>query len=112
MVPSNVFSRDVYKPSVAVKEALEPAPNTSTPPADEPEAMQINREQGEATVASECWTLYLEYLLRGDLPLDKDKARRLARRAKKFILLGDEREMYRHSPSGILQWCIPISQGQ
>jgi ribonuclease HI len=63
MVPSNVFSKDVYKPSVAVKEAIEHAPNTSKPPADEPKAMQINREQGKATAASDWRTLYIEYLL-------------------------------------------------
>jgi hypothetical protein len=32
MVPPNVFARDVYKPSVVIKEASEPAPDTSTPP--------------------------------------------------------------------------------
>lgn len=38
-VPPNVFSKDVYKPSVVIKEALEPAPDTIVPPAGEPEAM-------------------------------------------------------------------------
>jgi hypothetical protein len=57
-------------------------------------------------------TPYLEYLLRGELPLDKAEARRLAQRAKPFILLGDEKELYHHSPSGILQRCISIAQGQ
>jgi hypothetical protein len=35
----------------------------------------------------------LQYLLRGELPLDKAEARRLARRAKSFVLLGDEKEL-------------------
>jgi hypothetical protein len=55
---------------------------------------------------------YLEYLLRGELPLDKTEARRLARRAKSFILLGDEKELYHRSPSGILQRCISVAEGQ
>jgi hypothetical protein len=36
----------------------------------------------------------------------------LARRAKSFVLLGDEKELYHRSPSGILQRCISIAEGQ
>jgi transposase InsO family protein len=54
----------------------------------------------------------MEYLLWGELPLDKAEARRLARRAKSFVLLGDEKELYHRSPSGILQRCISVAQGQ
>ena len=43
-------------------------------------------------------TPYLEYLLRGELPLNKAEARRLARRAKSFVLLGDEKELYHAAP--------------
>jgi hypothetical protein len=57
-------------------------------------------------------TPYLQYLHRGDLPLDKAKARRLARRAKSFVLLCDEKELYHRSPSGILQRCISVDEGQ
>jgi hypothetical protein len=46
------------------------------------------------------------------MPLDKAKARRLARRAKSFVLLGDKKELYHRSPSGILQRCISVAQGQ
>jgi ribonuclease HI len=38
-VPPKVFSRDVYKPSMVLKEASEPAPNTDAPPVDDHEAM-------------------------------------------------------------------------
>jgi hypothetical protein len=57
-------------------------------------------------------TPYLQYLLRGELPLDKAEAHQLARRAKSFVLLGDEKELYHRSPSGILQRCISVAQGQ
>jgi hypothetical protein len=57
-------------------------------------------------------TPYLQYLHRGELPLDKAEAQQLARRAKSFVLLGDERELYHRSPSGILQRCISIAEGQ
>jgi transposase InsO family protein len=36
----------------------------------------------------------------------------LARRAKSFVLLGDGKELYHHSPSCILQRCISIAEGQ
>jgi hypothetical protein len=36
----------------------------------------------------------------------------LARRAKSFVLLGDGKELYHRSPSGILQRCISIAEGQ
>jgi hypothetical protein len=46
---------------------------------------------------------YLDHLIRGDLPLDKTEARRIARRAKTFVIFGDNKELYRCSPTGILQ---------
>jgi transposase InsO family protein len=36
----------------------------------------------------------------------------VARRAKSFVLLGNEKELYHRSPSGILQRCISIAEGQ
>jgi hypothetical protein len=46
---------------------------------------------------------YLDYLIQGDLPSDKTEARWIARRAKTFVIMGDSSELYRHSPTGILQ---------
>jgi hypothetical protein len=57
-------------------------------------------------------TPYLQYLHRGELPLDRAEAWRLARRAKSFVLLGDGKELYHRNPSGILQRCISIAEGQ
>jgi hypothetical protein len=57
-------------------------------------------------------TSYLQYLHRGELPLDRAEARRLARRAKSFVLMGDGKELYHRIPSGILQRCISIAEGQ
>jgi hypothetical protein len=36
----------------------------------------------------------------------------LAWRAKSFVLLGDGKELYHHSPLGMLQRCISIAEGQ
>jgi len=53
---------------------------------------------------------YLEWLLEGKLPPDQTEARRIARRAKSFVLL--EGDLYRRSASGILMRCIPREQGK
>jgi ribonuclease HI len=116
-VPLDVFSRDLHQPSVKIDDAPEPEeasaqPAPEAPSAIEEEAFPVEEEQNGVTPDPNWQTPYLEYLLRGELPIDKTKARRLARRAKSFVLLGDEKELYHRSPSGILQRCISISQGQ
>jgi transposase InsO family protein len=114
-VPPNVFSRDIYQPSVKIDDAPEPEETSAqpeVPSAAEGEALRVEGEQGGVTPNLNWQTPYLEYLLRGELPLDKAEARRLARRAKSFVLLGDEKELYHRSPSGILQRCISVAQGR
>jgi hypothetical protein len=114
-VPPNVFSRDIYQPSVKLNDAPEPDETSAqpeVPSAAEDEALRVEGERNGVTPNSNWQTPYLEYLLRGELPLDKVEARRLARRAKSFVLLGDEKELYHRSPSGILHRCISVSKGQ
>jgi hypothetical protein len=109
-VPPDVFSRDIYQPSIKLDDAPEPE-ETSTQPevpsAAEGEALRVEGEQNGVTPNQNWQTPYLEYLLRGELPLDKAEARRLARRAKSFVLLGGEKELYHRSPSGILHDAYP-----
>jgi ribonuclease HI len=107
-VPTNVFSRDMYQPSVKIDDAPEPEETSAA----EGEALRVEGEQNGVTPNLNWQTPYLEYLLRGEQPLGKAEARRLARRAKSFVLLGDEKELYHRSPSGILQRCISVAQGQ
>jgi ribonuclease HI len=114
-VPPNVFSRDIYQPSVNFDDAPEPDETSAqpeVPSAAEGEALRIEGERNGVAPNRDWQTPYLQYLLRGELPLDKAEARRLARRAKSFVLLGDEKELYHRSPSGILQRCISVAQGQ
>ena len=47
-------------------------------------------------------------MIRGVLPSDHAQARRIARKAKSFVLIDDE--LYKRRPSGVLQWCIPIPE--
>ena len=55
-----------------------------------------------------CYPL-LQCLVDGTLPPDQAEARRVARRAKAFVLLNGE--MYKRSPSGILMRCITRQEG-
>jgi transposase InsO family protein len=129
MVPPDVFSRDLHQPSVKTDDTPEPekasaqpeAPSTrpeassarpKVPSAPEAEALRIEEERSRVTPNRNWQTPYLQYLHRGELPLDRAEARRLARRAKSFVLLGDGKELYHRSPSGILQRCISIAEGQ
>jgi hypothetical protein len=121
IVPPNVFSWDLHQPSVKTNDTPEPekasarpeAPSAppEAPSANEGEALRIEEERNEVTPNRNWQTPYLQYLHRGELPLDRAEARRLARRAKSFVLLGDGKELYHRSPSGILQRCISIAEG-
>jgi ribonuclease HI len=110
-VPPDVFSRDIYQPSVKLDDAPEPDETSAqpeVPSAAEGEALRIEGERNGVAPNQNWQTPYLQYLLRGELPLDKAEARR----AKSFVLLGDKKELYHRSPSGILQRCISVTQGQ
>jgi hypothetical protein len=100
------------QPEVPSAEPEVPSAAPEAPSAIKEEALPVEEEQNGVTPDPSWQTPYLKYLLRGELPIDKTKAQRLARRAKSFVLLGDEKELYHHSPSGILQRCISIAEGQ
>jgi ribonuclease HI len=112
-VPPNVFSRDIHQPSIKI-DTPEPEEASAQPEVSlvaKGEALRIEGER-DGVASNQNWqTPYLEYLLRGELPLDKAEARRLAQRAKSFVLLGDEKELYHRSPSSILQRCISVVEG-
>jgi hypothetical protein len=114
-VPPDVFSRDIHQPSVKIDDTPEPeeaSAQPEVPSTAKGEALCIEGERNGVTPNPNWQAPYLQYLHRGELPLDKAKARRLARRAKSFVLLVDEKELYHRSPSGILQQCISIAEGQ
>jgi hypothetical protein len=121
-VPPDVFSRDLHQPSVKTDDTPEPekvsaqpeAPSAQpeAPSAPEGEALRVEEERNGVTPDQNWQTPYLQCLHRGKLPLDRAEARRLAWCAKSFVLLGDEKELYHRSPSGILQRCISIAEGQ
>jgi hypothetical protein len=113
-VPLNVFSWDLHQPSVKTNDTpkLEKAlARPEAPSATEGEALRIEEEQNGVTPNRNWQTSYLQYLHRGELPLDRAEARRLARHAKSFVFLCDGKELYHRSPSSILQRCISIAKG-
>jgi hypothetical protein len=113
-VPPDVFSRDLHQPSVKTDDAPEPekasaqpeAPSAppEAPSATEGEALRVEEERSGVTSNRNWQTPYLQYLHQGELPLDRAEARRLARRAKSFVLLGDGKELYHRSPSSTRGW--------
>jgi hypothetical protein len=114
-VPPDVFSRDLHQPSIKNDNTPEPGEASAQPEAPSAakgEALRIEEERNGVTPNRNWQTPYLQYLYRGELPLDRAEARRLARRAKSFVLLGDEKALYHRSPSGILQRCISIAERQ
>ena len=64
--------------------------------ADEGEAMQID----EVPLSQDWRDQYLDLINRGVLPSDHAEARRVARRAKSFVMI--DIELYKRSPSGVL----------
>jgi hypothetical protein len=134
-VPPDVFSRDLHQPSVKTDDTPEPEKASALPeassawpeapsalpetPSAQPEATSApkdealrDEEERSGVTPNRNWqTPYLQYLHRAELPLDRAKAQRLAQRAKSFVLLGDGKELYHRSPSGILQRCISIAEG-
>jgi ribonuclease HI len=111
-VPSAQSEAPSARPEVPSARPEAPSVQPEAPTAPEGEALRVEEERGGVTPNQNWQTPYLQYLHRGELPLDRAEAWRLARRAKSFVLLGDGKELYHRSPSGILQRCISIAEGQ
>ena len=76
-------------------------PYAAKTPSTEPEVMEVNTEPPQTDQDADWRIPFLDWLDRGELPADRTEARRLARRAKTYVLYNDE--LYRQSPSGVLQ---------
>ncbi|XP_066365012.1 uncharacterized protein [Miscanthus floridulus] len=108
-VPTGVFASDQHKPLVCYKgleraedgpSNLAPRANPPTAPSD-PKVMELEEGLAPKPDPLDDWRMpYLDYLLHNTLPTDKMEARRLARRAKSFILV--EGKLYRRSHTRIL----------
>jgi hypothetical protein len=117
-VPPDVFTKDLHQPSVNVRadegvdgSSLDPPPKAEAPSTGA-EAMQVEGSTPPTNPKPDWRIPYLDHLTQGDLPSDKIEARRIARRAKSFVIFGDSKELYRRSPTGILQRCITNEEGR
>ena len=101
-VPSSVLASDQHQPSVHYEEPEQVNGGPSTlglrahqpsAPSD-PKVIELNEDPATEPDPLVDWkTPYLDYLLCEALPMDKTEARRLARRAKSFVLI--EGELYK-----------------
>ena len=106
-MPTGVFASDQHEPSVCYEGLgwADDGPSDLASGANQPMAPSgpkvMELEEDPATEPDPLidWrTLYLDYLLRDTLSTDKTEARRLARRAKSFVLV--EGEFYKQTTPG------------
>src|SRR5438105_6203690 len=95
-VLTGVFVQQLHQPTIS-EEATEP----------------INKpiEAEVFTINPDWTTLYLNYLLRDELPEDRAEAERIARRNRRYVVVGGN-ELYRRGTSGILMRCISKENGR
>jgi ribonuclease HI len=117
-VPPDIFARDLHQPFVDTRASgggdgpsLDPPPKAEAPSTGA-EVMQTEGSTLPADLELDWRLPYLDRLTRGDLPLDKTEARWISRRAKTFVIYGDNKELHRRSPTGILQRCITNEEGK
>jgi hypothetical protein len=90
---------------------LDPPPEAEAPSTGA-DIMQMEGSTLPANLEPDWRTLYLDCLTREELSLDKTEAQRFARRAKTFVIYDNDKELYRCSPTSILQRYITIKKGK
>nr|AAK27822.1 putative gag-pol precursor [Oryza sativa Japonica Group] len=91
--PSDVFVEHLYEPTVPRKETTE--------------AMDT---QGVSMIEADWREPLIKFLTKQELPQDKNEAERISRRSRLYII--HEAELYKKSPSGILQRCVSLEEGR
>jgi ribonuclease HI len=103
LVPHGFFTSDQHQPSVR-------AEGDNPPEESEPEVMAIDQPPEVNLEDPNWWFPILEWLVEGKLPSDQTETRRIARRAKAFVLIDDE--LYKCGEAGILMRCILRDHGR
>jgi hypothetical protein len=123
-VPPDVFSRDLHQPSVKIDDTPQPeVPSAqSEAPSARPEAPSVQPPRyPRPPRVRRCTSRRSEAgsrLIKTGRPrtcnisTEESYPSTEPRKAGSFVLLGDGKELYHHSPSGILQRCISIAEGQ
>jgi len=93
MVPPDAFSRDLREPSVDLGSGADVPQQTDALKAPLPAAEVMEAEQRTGRPFD--WrTPFLDCLIRCELPEDRSEARRIARRAKSYVIYGESNELY------------------
>jgi len=97
-VPPDAFSRDLHEPSVDLRTGT----NIEAPTPHLTDAIEALLMAAEVMEVEQCpgrpfdWrTPFLDCLIRCELPEDRSEARRIARRAKSYVIYGENEELYR-----------------
>jgi Ribonuclease HI len=90
--PSDVFVEHLYEPTVPRKETSE---TTDT--------------QVVAMIEADWREPLIKFLTKQELPQDKDEAERISKRNRLYVI--HETDLYKKSPSGILQRCVSLEEG-
>jgi hypothetical protein len=102
-VPHGVFSSDQHAASVR-------AEGEKPPEEAEPKVMAFDQPP-KLNLEDLDWRFpILEWLVEGNLPSDQTEARRIARRAKAFVLIDDE--LYKCGATDVLMRCILGDKGR
>ena len=117
-IPPDAFSRDLFEPSINLGTGA--SIETSAPePTDTIEAllaaaevMEIEQPPPHSSRPFDWHMPFLDCLIWGELPEDRTEAHRIARRSKSYVIYSDNKELYRRSPTGILQRCIIVEEGR
>nr|ABF97190.1 retrotransposon protein, putative, Ty3-gypsy subclass [Oryza sativa Japonica Group] len=91
--PSDVFVEHLYEPTVPRKEITE--------------AMDT---QGVGMLEADWREPFIKFLSKQELPQDKNEVERISRRSRLYII--HETELYKKSPSGILQCYVSLEEGK
>jgi len=97
-VPPDAFSRDLHEPSVdlGLGAGVDADPAQPTDIVDallmSAEAMEVEQRPGRPF---DWRTPLLDCLIRCELPEDRSEARHIARRAKSYVIYGEDNELYR-----------------
>nr|CAE02527.2 OSJNBb0003A12.14 [Oryza sativa Japonica Group] len=93
VAPSDVFVEHLYTPTVPHKDTT-----------------QVAGTHDVAMVEADWREPLIRFLTSQELPQDKDEAERISRRSKLYVM--NEAELYKKSPSGILQRCVSLEEGR
>nr|AAP51765.2 retrotransposon protein, putative, Ty3-gypsy subclass [Oryza sativa Japonica Group] len=91
--PSDVFVEHLYEPTVPRKEAIE--------------AMDT---QGVSMIEADWREPLIKFLTKQELPQDKNEAEQISKRSRLYVI--HETELYKKSPSRILQRCVSLEEGR